>query len=60
MLKKPFYVLTESYKFARLYPLSQKDLPEELKTSKHFKTFDKQIENSLSSVKTTLSSYYNT
>ncbi|KAJ1677168.1 translation initiation factor eIF-2B subunit alpha, partial [Spiromyces aspiralis] len=25
--KKPFYALTESYKFVRLYPLSQYDLP---------------------------------
>ena len=25
-LKKPFYVAVESYKFARMYPLSQKDL----------------------------------
>jgi translation initiation factor eIF-2B subunit alpha len=24
---KPFYVASESYKFARLYPLNQKDLP---------------------------------
>lgn len=28
---KPMYVAAESYKFARLYPLSQKDLPEERK-----------------------------
>lgn len=27
-LNKPFYVLAESYKFARLFPLSQDDLPE--------------------------------
>jgi translation initiation factor eIF-2B subunit alpha len=26
---KPFYVATESYKFARIFPLSQRDLPEE-------------------------------
>lgn len=26
--KKPFYVAAESYKFARLYPLSQTDLPD--------------------------------
>ena len=29
---KPFYVLAESYKFIRLYPLSQSDIPERLKT----------------------------
>ncbi|XP_050538849.1 translation initiation factor eIF-2B subunit alpha isoform X2 [Daktulosphaira vitifoliae] len=26
--KKPFYVLTESYKFSRIYPLNQRDLPD--------------------------------
>lgn len=26
-MSKPFYVLTESFKFSRLYPLNQKDLP---------------------------------
>ncbi|XP_022193298.1 translation initiation factor eIF-2B subunit alpha [Nilaparvata lugens] len=30
-MKKPFYVLTESFKFARLYPLNQRDLPNEFK-----------------------------
>lgn len=28
---KPFYVLAESYKFIRLYPLRQADIPERLK-----------------------------
>jgi translation initiation factor eIF-2B subunit alpha len=27
-MHKPFYVLTESFKFSRLYPLSQNDLPD--------------------------------
>lgn len=27
-LKKPFYVASESYKFARLYPLNQRDVPQ--------------------------------
>ena len=27
-LNRPLYVAAESYKFARLYPLSQRDLPE--------------------------------
>ena len=27
-LRKPVYVAAESYKFARLYPLSQRDIPE--------------------------------
>lgn len=29
--KVPFYVLTESFKFARLFPLSQGDLPDDFK-----------------------------
>ena len=28
---KPFYVAAESYKFARLFPLTQRDLPVETK-----------------------------
>ena len=28
---KPFYVLAESYKFLRLYPLSQAEIPDRLK-----------------------------
>lgn len=30
-MKKPFYVLSESFKFTRLYPLNQRDLPNEYK-----------------------------
>ncbi|KAK3909424.1 Galactokinase [Frankliniella fusca] len=30
-LKKPFYVLTESFKFVRIYPLNQQNLPKEFK-----------------------------
>ncbi|XP_060523720.1 translation initiation factor eIF-2B subunit alpha isoform X2 [Cylas formicarius] len=30
-MKKPFYVLTESFKFSRLFPLNQQDLPVEYK-----------------------------
>ncbi|KAG7213772.1 hypothetical protein KM043_002994 [Ampulex compressa] len=30
-VKKPFYVLTESFKFSRIYPLNQVDLPNEFK-----------------------------
>ncbi|XP_047998292.1 translation initiation factor eIF-2B subunit alpha isoform X2 [Leguminivora glycinivorella] len=30
-LKKPVYVLTESFKFSRIYPLNQQDLPKEFK-----------------------------
>lgn len=40
-LNKPFYVLTESFKFSRLFPLSQQDLPKEYKVSKHFNLFCK-------------------
>lgn len=32
-MHKPFYVLAESFKFVRLYPLNQRDLPQELKFS---------------------------
>ena len=32
-MSKPFYVAAESYKFARLFPLSQRDIPEERKPS---------------------------
>ncbi|KAG6441773.1 translation initiation factor eIF-2B subunit alpha [Manduca sexta] len=30
-LKKPVFVLTESFKFARIYPLNQQDVPKEFK-----------------------------
>lgn len=30
-MNKPFYVLAESYKFIRLFPLSQSDIPSRLK-----------------------------
>ena len=29
-MNTPFYVAAESFKFARLYPLNQRDFPEEL------------------------------
>lgn len=32
-MKKPCYVLVESFKFTRLYPLNQRDLPDEYKVS---------------------------
>lgn len=34
-MKKPFYVLTESFKFTRLYPLNQRDLPDDYKVRVH-------------------------
>jgi len=34
-MKKPFYVLAESFKFSRLYPLNQRDLPNEYKVSSY-------------------------
>ncbi|XP_050431964.1 translation initiation factor eIF-2B subunit alpha isoform X2 [Adelges cooleyi] len=41
--KKPFYVLTESYKFSRMYPLNQRDLPDNFRyPSKN----DKNLSNS--------------
>lgn len=33
-MKKPFYVLAESLKFSRLYPLNQRDLPNDYKYPK--------------------------
>ncbi|KAI0226292.1 Translation initiation factor eIF-2B subunit alpha [Lamellibrachia satsuma] len=30
-MNKPFYVVAESFKFARLYPLNQKDVPNQFK-----------------------------
>ena len=33
MLNKPVYVLCESFKFVRMYPLNQKDLKDEFKVS---------------------------
>lgn len=41
-VKKPFYVLTESFKFARIYPLNQVDLPDEFKVS-YLSSFRMQI-----------------
>lgn len=43
-MKKPFYVLTESFKFARIYPLNQVDLPNEFKVSNIF-TYYKMMPN---------------
>ncbi|XP_052866550.1 translation initiation factor eIF-2B subunit alpha [Anopheles cruzii] len=34
-MKKPFYALVESFKFCRLYPLNQRDLPDDYKYNKH-------------------------
>jgi len=42
--KKPFYVLTESYKFSRMYPLNQKDLPNNFVVSILFITLCGHIE----------------
>jgi len=35
-LKKQFYVLAESFKFARMFPLSQRDLPADIRNSNDF------------------------
>ena len=34
-MQKPFYVLAESFKFSRLYPLNQRDLPNDYKYHKN-------------------------
>lgn len=36
-MNKPFYVLVESYKFIRLYPVSQNDIPDRLKYKNQLK-----------------------
>lgn len=43
-MKKPFYVLTESFKFSRIYPLNQRDLPDEFKytASKRYRDVSKE------------------
>ncbi|KRT82694.1 hypothetical protein AMK59_4475, partial [Oryctes borbonicus] len=46
-MKKPFYVLTESFKFTRLYPLSQGDLPDEYKYTKHMRERDLKTQHPL-------------
>ena len=38
-LKKPFYVAAENFKFSRLFPLNQDDLPPEAKVLKQFDFF---------------------
>ena len=34
-MNKPFYVVAESFKFVRLYPLDQGDIPTEFKVGAH-------------------------
>lgn len=42
-MKKPFYVLAESLKFSRLYPLNQRDLPNDYKFSKKSLENEKEL-----------------
>ncbi|XP_015113135.1 translation initiation factor eIF-2B subunit alpha isoform X2 [Diachasma alloeum] len=42
-IKKPFYVLTESFKFSRIYPLNEIDLPDEFKYTTS--TREKNLQN---------------
>ena len=37
-MNKSFYVVAESFKFARLYPLNQKDVPNQFKVCRHLLT----------------------
>ncbi|KAI4459303.1 translation initiation factor eif-2b subunit alpha [Holotrichia oblita] len=46
-MKKPLYVLTESFKFTRLYPLSQGDLPDEYKYTKNMRNKDLKAQHPL-------------
>lgn len=38
-LKKPFYVAAENFKFSRLFPLNQDDLPEDATVKRRFDFF---------------------
>ncbi len=40
---KPFYVAAESYKFARLFPLTQRDLPVETKAVDFVQTLPEPV-----------------
>ena len=35
-MNKPFYVVAESFKFARLYPLNQEDVPNQFKVGTNY------------------------
>lgn len=42
-MKKPVYVLTESFKFTRLYPLNQSDLPSDYKYPRKYLTSNNDL-----------------
>lgn len=42
-LKKPFYVVAESFKFSRLFPLNQNDLPDYAKEKGSFDYFPGKV-----------------
>lgn len=42
-MKKPLYVLTESFKFSRIFPLNQVDLPDEFKVTLIFSSMNIQF-----------------
>ena len=46
-LNKPFYVVAESYKFVRMYPLNQSDLPNPDKVSKKYSLYNSVIHYAL-------------
>lgn len=46
-MKKPFYVLAESFKFSRIYPLNQADLPDEFKYTTNTRQKNLQDEHPL-------------
>lgn len=46
-MHKPVYVLTESFKFARLFPLNQRDLPLEFKYPASYLDADLQLQHPL-------------
>lgn len=46
-LEKPFYVLSENYKFSRIFPLSQRDLDDNILQSRNFVFFNEKKDESV-------------
>lgn len=44
---KPFYVVAESFKFVRLFPLNQQDVPDKFKARVFFYIFEGVFESML-------------
>lgn len=57
-MHKPFYVLAESFKFVRLYPLNQRDLPQELKVCAEIFVGNIQFQQNTNSLNLVLIKYH--